>query len=206
MYFFALGKEEEALKVKVNTDAAKVKISLNGNVADGNEATFEKLKDGENQLLVQCTANDGLFKVNYRITVYKHFDADAGIKEVVLNEKDITSDFLNEQKASEQFVDRDKVALKVTALDPDATVEVKQVKKQVAKGNSFDGELDVYNGLQNIDITVTAADGKTKETYHIALRKGAHLSDLEWESATVGYGDGVNRDKNHSGDTIQLAD
>ena len=201
-----LGKEEEALKVKVNTDAAKVKISLNGNVADGNEATFEKLKDGENQLLVQCTANDGLFKVNYRITVYKHFDADAGIKEVVLNEKDITSDFLNEQKASEQFVDRDKVALKVTALDPDATVEVKQVKKQVAKGNSFDGELDVYNGLQNIDITVTAADGKTKETYHIALRKGAHLSDLEWESATVGYGDGVNRDKNHSGDTIQLAD
>lgn len=205
-YFFALGKEEEALKVKVNTDAAKVKISLNGNVADGNEATFEKLKDGENQLLVQCTANDGLFKVNYRITVYKHFDADAGIKEVVLNEKDITSDFLNEQKASEQFVDRDKVALKVTALDPDATVEVKQVKKQVAKGNSFDGELDVYNGLQNIDITVTAADGKTKETYHIALRKGAHLSDLEWESATVGYGDGVNRDKNHSGDTIQLAD
>ncbi|MFR5555720.1 MAG: hypothetical protein ACLTKE_01860 [Coprococcus sp.] len=65
---------------------------------------------------MQCTANDGLFKVNYRITVYKHFDADAGIKEVVLNEKDITSDFLNEQKASEQFVDRDKVALKVTAL------------------------------------------------------------------------------------------
>lgn len=205
-YFFALDKKEKALKVKVDTNALHVRISLNGNVLDGKEAMFEELKEGENELLVQCVAGDGLFKENYMVTVYKHFAADAGVKEIVLDRKEITSEFVGENNTSEQFVEGDKVALKVTAMDPDATVEVKTDKKESAKGNVFEGQLDVYDGLQNIEIIVTAADGVTKETYHIALRKGAYLSDLEWESATVGYGDGVNRDKNHSGSMIQLAD
>ena len=204
-YFFALDKKEKNLNVKVNTDASAVKISLNGEVENGTEATFNKLKEGENTLLIQCVAGDKLFKKNYRVTVYKHFDVNTGIQEVILDGKNITSDLLNEKKTSEQFVDSDKTTLKVTAIDPDATVEVKQTREKAAKGNVFEGELNVYDGLQNVDIVVTAADRKTKETYRIELRKGAYLSDLEWESATVGYGTQVNRDRNHLGSTIQLA-
>ena len=204
-YFFALDKREKDLNVKVNTNASAVRISLNGDVKNGTEATFSKLKAGENTLLIQCVAGDKLLKKNYRITVYKHFDTNAGIQEVILGDKNITSDLLNEKKTSEQFVDSDKTTLKVTAIDPDATVEVKQTREKTVKGNVFEGELNVYSGLQNVDIVVTAADGKTKETYRIELRKGAYLSDLEWESATVGYGTQVNRDKNHLGSTIQLA-
>ena len=204
-YFFALDKKEKNLNVKVNTDASAVKISLNGEVKNGTEATFNKLKEGENTLLIQCVAGDKLFKKNYRVTVYKQFDANTGIQEVILDGKNITSDLLNEKKTSEQFVDSDKTTLKVTAIDSDATVEVKQTREKAAKGNVFEGELNVYDGLQNVDIVVTAADRKTKETYRIELRKGAYLSDLEWESATVGYGTQVNRDRNHLGSTIQLA-
>ncbi|MFR5555721.1 MAG: hypothetical protein ACLTKE_01865 [Coprococcus sp.] len=62
---FEQGKEEYFLRWKerwnsvkseseVNTDAAKAKISLNGNVADGNEATFEKLETGKISFL--CSA------------------------------------------------------------------------------------------------------------------------------------------------------
>lgn len=205
-YFFALEKKEKALKVKVDTDALHVKISLNGTVLEGKEAAFEELKEGENQLLVQCVAGDGLFKENYQITVYKHFAEDTGIKEIVLDGKEITSDFAGENRTSEQFVEGNTVALKVTAMDDEATVEVKMGKKEAAKRNMFEGSLNVYDGLQNVEITVTAADGVTKETYRIELRKGAYLSDLEWESATVGYGDGVNRDRSHSGNAIRLAD
>ncbi|WP_461815739.1 NPCBM/NEW2 domain-containing protein [Faecalimonas sp.] len=204
-YFFALDKTEKHLKVKVDTTVSTVKISLNGEVKNGLEATFNELKSGENTLLIQCVAGDQLLKKNYRITVYKQFDQNAGIQEVLLGKKDITSDIQNEKNLSEQFVDADKVMLKVTTIDPDATVEVKQGREKAATRNRFEGELNVYDGLQNVDIIVTAADGKTKETYRIALRKGAYLSDLEWESATVGYGTQVNRDKNHLGSTIQLA-
>lgn len=204
-YFFALDKKDKNLNVKVDTDASAVKISLNGEVKNGEDVTFDKLKEGENTLLIQCVAGDKLLKKNYRITVYRHFDANTGIQEVILGGKNITSDLLNEKKIAEQFVDSDKTTLKITAIDPDAKVEVKQIREKATTGNVYEGELDVYDGLQNVDIIVTAADGKTKETYRIELRKGAYLSDLEWESATVGYGTQVNRDKNHSGDTIQLA-
>ena len=61
-YFFALDKREKDLNVKVNTNASAVRISLNGDVKNGTEATFSKLKAGENTLLIQCVAGDKLLK------------------------------------------------------------------------------------------------------------------------------------------------
>lgn len=206
-YFYQMGVTEKQLDVAVTASGgSEVKISLNGNVISGTEAVFREFADGENDLVIEAKAADGITKQVYRITVMKPYDSNANLKEVILNKKDFTKDLMEEDGAASCYISEGHAVLKVTAQDSRASVQLKQKNGQTVYGKDGEAEqeFDIYQDCDNIRIEVTAADGKTKRTYVLQLKSGVYLSDLEWkEGATVGYGE-IQRDLASEGKAIRL--
>lgn len=208
-YFYEMTADKEALQVNVkNASQTSVKISLNGNVKEGTEAVFKELRDGENVLVIEATAPDGIAKKVYRITVMKAYDSNANLREVSLNENNLTAELIEKGSVS-ALVAEDKIALNVAAQDARAAITVKvKGQKAVTGMGSVKAEYTIYKDAQTVEIMITAADSKTQKTFEIALEKGSYLSDIEWDSATIGYtGDGgIKIDSGYEGDTMRLPD
>ncbi len=208
-YFYELAEDKEELQVNVGCDSqTSLKVSLNGDVKTGTEATFERLRDGENVLIIEGTAPDGITKKVYRITVIKAYDSNAKLREVSLNGNNVTAELV-EKGGLSAFVAEDNITLDVASQDARANITVKVKGQEAARGTgSVNAGYTIYKDAQTVEIMITAADGETKETFEIVLKKGVYLSDIEWESATIGYtGDGgIKLDSGYEGNTMRLPD
>lgn len=208
-YSHEMGYENELFVQVDASEYTDVKISLNGDVQEGKEVTYRSFQEGENELIIEAKAKDGLVKKVYMIQVLKPYETNANLKAVVLNEKDITSSVVDSNDKTEQYISSEQAALKVTAQDARATVIIEHGGKEVSKNvQETQVKLDIYQGAETIKITVVAADQTTKNVYEIVLKKGEYLSDMEWSSATIGYeGDGgIKKDLGYAGGALRLPD
>ena len=202
-YLYQLPVGKNALTVAVEAvPADDVTIALNGAVITGNTAEFTRLQDGANTLTIRARAADGITAVHYTVTVVKPYDSNATLQSVRLDGKNVD---LSESPVI--MVSGETVTLTAAAQDNRAKVTVCRGDEVVAEAvGSVETTLTPYENDSTFTIHITSVDGKTTRTSAFTLVRGVYASDVDWTSATVGWGDGVHRDKNVNNTAITLAD
>ncbi len=204
-YAYQLDAGVNTLTVAVEANAAKVQISMNGQSVNGKTATFNNLKDGESELIIRATAENGITEKIYRVTVRNPYDTNAKLQNVTLNGKDITKK-LSTEKTAGIYVPAAENTIHAEAQDPRATVKVLRGSEVLAeKTGSVDTKITAYDNAKQFTVEIIAVDGQTKTAYTIDLSKGVYLSDLEWESAQDGWKT-VQKDHDVNGNQIRLTD
>ncbi len=188
-YFYEMGLTADSLTAAVTADPAEnVRISFNGTVVNKADATFTEFKEGENTLIVAAFAPDGIGVKRYTITVIKPYETNTNVQTVTLNGKEI-SEGLSTEKANTIYVTEDENAFSIAAQDSRAVIAVKQGQETVLTGTgSVSGTITAYSNANTFTAEITAADGKTKESYTITLEKAVYLSDIKEESYANGWG------------------
>ena len=205
-YVYNLAAGQEALNVSVSAaPESDVSIILNNTAVKGTTADFTQFEDGANKLIIRAKAEDGITEAVYEITVVKPYDTNTALQSAVLNDKEISAKL--SETTTELFVGSATATLKVAAQDARAKVSVHQGDKVLAEAvGQAEVTLTPYDNDKNFSVQITAADGTTVKAYPFSLTRSTYASDLNWTSATVGYGDSVHKDKNHNNTTITLAD
>lgn len=203
-YRITLDKGEPSIRVKVEGTGACTKISVNGEVSEGSEITFDRLREGANDIRIVTAAEDGIEKKTYKIQAVLPYDSNAEMFDIQLNDQSIMGNFKDNTQTI--VIPDHKVKIKAVAEDERAIVKV---TNGVAVGygqGSIEKEIPLYQGRETVEITAFSLNGGKDSTYTVHFEGGAYLSDLTWEDgATVGYGI-IMKDKASSGSSIRLAD
>ena len=203
-YMVRLAEKPAKLEVQVHTSAgSQVSVMLNGTAQNGSSVSFQSLKDGKNELTVQAKAPDGITVVSYQIQLICPDESNAELQSVKVGDREILNQ-LTAETENEISWNENEAELEIHAQDLNTKVELLKNGTVIAAGQGtvrhtlpLVGERPVYT------IRTTAVNGSDK-TWTVAFTNTTYLSDLQWESASVGYGDHVRRDKNIDDQPIVL--
>ncbi|MDO5392640.1 MAG: cadherin-like beta sandwich domain-containing protein [Eubacteriales bacterium] len=145
---------------------AKASVKVNGKVtASGQDSETIALKEGENQISVVVTAENGTEKT-YTITVTraKALSANAELEQLTISAGTLSPAFSADTKNYTAVVENAADSLAVNAKAEDgATVTV--------NGKATSEKVALKVGYNTIKIQVTAEDGKTTDTYTIKVTR-----------------------------------
>ena len=166
--------------------------------------------NGMNTFYVRVYAEDGITYKQHIVAVtympnYVEKDVSDGLlKEIIFDGQDITNEYFISAGEGTRSTVKASIPMKVTVREgAQVTFGVEGSELPAATASWMEGNIPVSEGSQRIKIVVTY-EGQEK-VYYLKLEKSSYLSDYEWISATYGYGNGVNRDANHNGTTLRLA-
>ncbi|MBR5579565.1 MAG: NPCBM/NEW2 domain-containing protein, partial [Lachnospiraceae bacterium] len=166
--------------------------------------------NGMNTFYVRVYAEDGITYKQHIVAVtympnYVEKDVSDGLlKEIIFDGKDITNEYFISAGEGTRSTVKASIPMKVTVREgAQVTFGVEGSELPVAVGAQMEGSIPISVGSQRVKIVVSY-EGQEK-VYYLKLEKSSYLSDYEWISATYGYGNGVNRDANHNGSTLRLA-
>ncbi len=203
-YAAELTENEDRIKVEVTTENA-VCIRINDMSAAGKvmEADAE---EGTNNIQIIVKAADGITKKVYNIEAVVPVQDNTELFELSVDGEEILEKFDADNKVTVNISD-DAAGLVIRAKDSQAEIKAVSGKKSKTAKGILKADLNIYRQTPSVEVTVTARDGVTKETYTIDLRKVVWLSDLEWESATIGWDAvQVQKDSAVEGTPIRLVD
>ncbi|WP_291400567.1 cadherin-like beta sandwich domain-containing protein, partial [Daejeonella sp.] len=184
---------QTSLQISATKAETNAKISLNGvALASATLSNSLSLKAGQNVFQLVVTAEDGLTKKNYSITIQRQSPSTNATLEFLSLTPDasLTPTFLPSQYTYTVAVpfSTSKIKFVPTSLDPAATVTVKGIT--VARGVA---STDINLGLGNniIPVIVTAQDGLTKLTYTVTITRANPSSNADLTALSVNNGDFV---------------
>ena len=167
------------------------------------------LRQGLNTLYVRVYAEDGItykqhiIGVSYTPDYTQQELSDGFLKEIIFEGEDVTRECMIVGESAKKTLDKASVHLKVTAQEgAKVTFGLEGSQLPEAVSSVMESDVSLKQGVQRIKVVITA-NGQEK-TYYLNVEKALYLSDLTWLSATVGYGNGVNKDRNHNGNQIAL--
>ena len=156
----------ESITVTPVCEDAKASVKVNGKVtASGQASESIELKEGENQIPVVVTAENGTEKT-YTITVTraKALSTNAELEQLTISAGTLSPAFSADTKNYTAVVENAADSLAVNAKAADgATVTV--------NGKASSEEVALKVGYNTIKIQVTAEDGKTTDTYSIKVTR-----------------------------------
>ena len=211
------GNSEVTFSVTKDSDSDKVQV-LHGDYRtelplEVQENTYTtapiSLRQGINTFYVRVYAEDGITYKQHIVAVTYTPDytqqelSDGFVKEIIFEGEDVTRECMIVGESAKKTWNKDSVHLKVTAQEgAEVTFGLEGSQLPEAVASVMEADVNLKQGEQRIKIVITS-NGEEK-VYYLNVEKALYLSDLAWLSATVGYGDGVNKDRNHNGNQISL--
>lgn len=177
---FSSGATSYTVSVSSSTES----ITVTGTKADpnatvsANNGVPQTLTPGENVILIQVTAQDGLTLKYYSVTVYRSNPSDASLSSLTINAGSLSPAFSPAITSYTVDVQNSIVNFKVTGTkaDPNATV------------SANNGAFQVLNvGVNIITLTVTAQDGITTKDYVVSVTR-AVSTNADLSALTVSEG------------------
>lgn len=154
-YTIKVAKDITKLELKAEPEDAKAKVTVQGN---------EQLKEGENNIVISVSAEDGTVK-QYEIKATKEAETKIlGLQSLKIKNTNIETIFKPEQYDYEiEIKEETKLEIEAMANDEMATVEIL-------------GNEDLQEGENIITIIVSSQDGTQKVTYQIKANKIANVA------------------------------
>ncbi|MBQ3408826.1 MAG: cadherin-like beta sandwich domain-containing protein [Clostridia bacterium] len=152
-YSVAIGNDVEKLDIKAEANSEKAKVEITGN---------DELKDGNNVVKITVTAEDGTTRI-YTITATKQSGKAVALSTLKVNGYTLSPAFspnITEYKISVADAN-------VNQLDITAITDIENAKVETT------GNTNLQNGENVILVKVTSADGSETTTYKIIVTKNA---------------------------------
>jgi gliding motility-associated-like protein len=162
-------------------------VTVNGTtVTSGTASAAINLNVGANTLTTVVTAQDGVTKDTYTITVTRSLPAIATLSGLTISNGTLTPAFAT---ATTSYTDVahsvSSIAIRATTTDPLAT---ETINGTAVPEGTVSPYIPLNAGVNNISVVITAQDGVTQDTYTIAvtrLPEVATLSKLTISSGTL---------------------
>ncbi|WP_159881444.1 YDG domain-containing protein [Paenibacillus puerhi] len=156
-------------------------IRINGALTSGGTYSGDlALHVGSNAFNVEVTAQDGITRLTYALTVYRDPSANAKVKGIAVSGATLNPAFDAEVAAYNATVSYSSGSIAITPEldDPTATVSI----NGQAAAHGAATAVQLRTGANVITVEVTAQDGTTKRRYTLSINR------LEEESDTGGDG------------------
>ena len=172
-YKVVLPEDTKSLKVEAESDQS-VRIRVNDTyiMEDSGQYTLEtdELNPGTNDVYVVVLAADGVVRNTYHAAVILPHEANTEVSAVTVNGTDILDQFDRNGNAVMSVID-DQVDLEVTTLDEGAAVTIVTGAETIEGTGTASTTFGITEAGQLVEITITARDGKTTETYYLEIAK-----------------------------------
>ncbi len=154
-------------------------ITVNGTVvASGSSSNPIPLSPGNNTITIVVTAQNGVTKLSYKLTVEGPLSATSTLSSLTISAGNLSPAFSGSTTSYTDKVNNGITSVTVTptATDPTATIKVNNAA--VTSGTAS-GAIGIIVGNTTISTIVTAQDGETTTTYTIVVTKvGANNANL----------------------------
>ncbi|OXA86302.1 cadherin-like beta sandwich domain-containing protein, partial [Flavobacterium hydatis] len=167
-------------------------VTVNGIVVTrGTSSGAINLLPGQNTIVTQVTAADGVTIKTYTIIVTRAGSNNATLSDLSISNGDLTPVFASNITDYGAAVENQvsSITLTPTLTDPLATVAVNGVL--VANGSSS-APINLNTGNNIITVVVTAQDGITKETYTVDVYRAVAPNEIVVTNVITPNGDGKN--------------
>jgi gliding motility-associated-like protein len=181
---------QTTLKISATKTESNASITLNGlALASATLSNSLPLTVGQNVFQVVTTAEDGITKKTYTITIQRQNPSTNAILDFLslTPESSLTPAFLpsiNSYTVAVPF-STSKIKFIPTSQDPTATVTVKGIT--VARGIAST-DINLGQGNNIIPVVVTAQDGNTKLSYTVTISRAIPSSDANLADLSVNGG------------------
>lgn len=168
-YTMNVASQVDSIDVQPMAEFNKATMKVNGNdVVSGNNEAIP-LSYGATTITIEVTAEDGITKKVYTVTVNRAnpdpLDSNADLKNISFSKGTLTPAF-----APNVFAYTMNVASQVSSIDVQPTTDFKKATTKV-NGISGNKTVPLNYGANTITIEVTAEDGVTKKTYTVTVNR-----------------------------------
>ncbi|MBN2794645.1 MAG: cadherin-like beta sandwich domain-containing protein, partial [Clostridia bacterium] len=173
--------------IPLNDDAS---VTINGTGVNNSQWSDASLVHvGDNEFVIEVTAQDGVTKETYSLTIHRLPSSDASLSQLLTDEGSLSPVFSSGETSYNLLVNND-----VTQLTLTPQVQESHAILTIEGQRHNSGEPYVVNGLEpgiqrTITLEVTAEDQVTTETYTInitrALSNNANLSHMIFDSGDL---------------------
>ena len=174
--------EVTALTVTASTYEANAILAIAGQPAASGIASGEiPLQVGSNVIDIAITAQDGVGKGSYTITVIREPSSNADLSSLSLSTGSLQPAFSAAVRTYETSVSSDVASVTVTAAvyDPASTLKVNEI---VTGSGTASAPITLKTGLNEIKAVVSAQDGTTENVYTLRITR----QEPEPESESTG--------------------
>lgn len=190
-YTVDVSKDVESVTVTPTVNETHATVKVNGKtVTSGNASDSIELTPGTtNEISVVVTAQDGVTKTTYTISVYRAASSDASLQSLGCSSGSLDPSFDSGTNEYDIHVSNSVSSMAVTPTVNEAHATVKVNGKKVASGSASGSIALESGGTTEINVVVTAQDGTTTITYKISVTRGpssdASLSSLNISSGSL---------------------
>lgn len=175
---YTTGVPNNSTSLTVTPKAAEPNASVNVNgvtVASGTRGPAIPLNLGANPIMIAVTAQDGVTKINYVVTVFRAFSSDASLATLVAGAGSLTPAFATQLRDYAIEVPNDTTSLEIaaTTTHPNATISV---NGEPAATRAVSKTIVLQAGVNSISTLVRGPDGITTRTYTIKVTRAAQTS------------------------------
>lgn len=154
------------------TDAAAT-LKINGVATASAASRIVNLSAGTNVIPIEVTAQNGTTVRTYRITVFRGFDANANLTNLVLSHGALDSAFRTSDTSYAVILPDTVASLTLTPTAAAASSVIRLNGTTVVASGSPTAALAMAVGKTTVTLVVTAQDGTTKKTYTFDFYRGA---------------------------------
>ena len=171
---------------------ATASIKVNGvTVASGSASATIPLLVGANIITTIVTAQDGVTKITYTITVTRAPSSNAGLANLTISNGTLSPVFASGTFSYTDLVDYSVGSITVTPSLADATATI-LVNGLPAANNSATSPINLIVGDNAVSVVITAQDGITIQTYTIIVHRAAPPQAIYANNIISPNGDGKN--------------
>jgi len=178
------------VQLEPTTSETTAKISVNGkSVASGFNSSDVILNVGANVINAVSTAEDGITKKTYSVTVTRQApSANADLSNLTLsNNASLNSGFVSNTTSYTSTVPYSRSSITVTPTLADGTASIVVNGRTVADGTASQS-IYLNVGSNTINVTTTAQNGTTKKSYTVVITRTAPASDANLTGLSLNNG------------------
>jgi uncharacterized repeat protein (TIGR02543 family) len=188
-YTASVANSVSSITVTPTRTQANATITVNGtSVTSGNASGAISLNVGSNIITVVVTAQDGVTRKTYTVTVTRSGSSVATLSALALSSGTLTPTFATGTTSYTASVANSVTSITVTPTRSEANATITVNGTSVTSG-SPSGAISLSVGLNTITVVVTAQDGATTGTYTVSVTRAvsnvATLSALTLSSGTL---------------------
>lgn len=149
------------------------KLTINGQAVMSGAGYPINLSVGDNEIVLEVTAPDGVTKGAYKVDVNRLPSANSMLTALNVSEGDLSPSFSRGTLHYAVTVPNGVSRTTVTSLvyDPAATLWLNGIKQESGKASA---PIELQAGTNTVTVTVVAQDGVTKTNYTITVTRLAH--------------------------------
>ena len=191
-YISTVGNTTTGITVIPGANNGNAVVTINGTtVASGSPSANILLNVGPNVITIVVTAQDGITKQTYTVTVTREASPNANLANLALNSGTLNPTFVQGVVTYNAGVNNAVTSITVTPTVAGSNATVTVNNTTVASGVAS-GPIALVIGSNTLEIKVTAQDGTTTKTYTVTITRApsanADLANIALSNGTLSPG------------------